>query len=479
MSTVRLIAKNTASLFLSNLIGRIFGFFFVMYAARYLEAGQFGVLSSALALVGIFGILPEWGLTSLMVREVARDRTLVEKYIANVTVIRIVLAAVTFLLIAITVNLLGYPQQTAEVIYLIAFSVILSVFNNVFNAAFQAFEMMEYSSIGGVLNSFLILIGALYAISQGYNVIAFAYIYVVSNLVVLIFSLFISTSRCSGLRTKADPQFCIWVMKESFPFFISSIFATIAYRIDMVMLSIMKGDAIVGWYSAAYKLLDVSIVIPAVFVLAIYPSLSKFFVSSQNALKLSYEKSFKYLSVLAIPLAVGTTILAERIILLIYQSGYDNSVGALQVLIWTVPMVFLNYVSGTTLASINKQNLLTRIFFITMISNIILNLVLIPGYSYVGAALATVLTEMASFILCYYFLSKLIYRVPLSSIFLKPALSSAIMLLFDIYFLYMNLYILIFASMIVYAISFILMGGVSKDDYALFREIFISRNVKG
>lgn len=471
MSTVRLIAKNTTVLFLSNLVSRTFGFFFVMYAARYLGAEQFGVLSFALAFVGIFAILPEWGLTTLMVREVAREKALAEKYLVNIAVMRIVFSVVTFLLIAVTINLLGYPQQTIEVVYLIALSVILSTFNNLFNAIFQAFEVMEYSSIGAVLNSFLILVGAIFAINQGYDVIGFAYVYVISNLAMLLFSFCVSMLKLVRPKVKVDTGFCVWVVKESFPFFISAIFAVIAYRIDIVMLSLMKGELVVGWYSAAYKLLDISLVIPSVFVLAVYPSLSKFSVSSLSSLKLSYEKSTKYLSIIAIPLAVGTTILAEKIILLIYHSGYDNSIIALQVLIWTVPMVFLNYVSGTTLASINKQSLLLKVFFISMFSNIVLNLLLIPGYSYVGSSVATIFTQIVSFIICYHFLSTLVCRINLSGIFLKPILASIIMALFDFHFLYLNLFILVFASVIVYFSSFILIGGFSKEDYALFKEI--------
>ena len=88
-----------------------------MYTARYLGAAGFGILSFALAFTGIFGVFSDLGLGTLTVREVARDKSLASKYLRNIAVMKIILVVITFGLIALTINLLGYPEQTIKVVY--------------------------------------------------------------------------------------------------------------------------------------------------------------------------------------------------------------------------------------------------------------------------------------------------------------------------------------------------------------------------
>ena len=134
MSTVRRIAKNTGVLLISRVTSYAMGFLFIVCTARYLGAEGFGVLSFALAFTVIFGVFADLGLRQLTVREVARNESLARKYLGNVAVMKVILVILTFGLIALTINLLGYPELTIKVVYLIALSVIFNSFNNMFYA---------------------------------------------------------------------------------------------------------------------------------------------------------------------------------------------------------------------------------------------------------------------------------------------------------------------------------------------------------
>ena len=151
MNTVQRIAKNTGVLLISQLASYIIGFFFIMYTARYLGVAGFGILSFALAFTGIFGVFSDLGLSTLTVREVARDKSLAGKYLGNIAVMKLILVVVTFGLIALFINLLDYPEQTIMVVYLVALSVIFGAFSGMFNSVFQAYERMEYQSVGQIL----------------------------------------------------------------------------------------------------------------------------------------------------------------------------------------------------------------------------------------------------------------------------------------------------------------------------------------
>jgi O-antigen/teichoic acid export membrane protein len=116
----------------------------------------------------------------------------------------------------------------------------------------------------------------------------------------------------------------------------------------------MKGDAVVGWYNAAYRLVMGLQFIPLALVGAIYPILSRYHsISAKDNLMIVYEKAFKLLSMLAIPLGIGTSLLADRIIIFLYGNNFSNSIIALQILIWVVSLFFIYSIVAYVLVSIN------------------------------------------------------------------------------------------------------------------------------
>jgi O-antigen/teichoic acid export membrane protein len=176
------------------------------------------------------------------------------------------------------------------------------------------------------------------------------------------------------------------------------------------------------------------------------------------------------LAILSVPVAVGTTVLAPEIVLLIYKNAFTPSIIILQILIWAIPITFLNYIFGTILPAMNRQNVLLKVTFLSMIFNISLNLVLIPTYSYMGAAVVTVATELFIFILCLIILSRTFSKVRLQEVFFKPIVASLIMLLFLLYFK-TNLFLEIAMGVIIYFVVLIAIRTFKDDDWDILRQI--------
>jgi len=276
-------------LLLSDIVSKALGFFYVMYTARYLGAEGFGVLSFALAFTGIFGVFTDLGLQQLTVREVARDKSLAEKYLGNIAVMKLILVTFTFRLITLTINLLGYPEKTIKIVYLVALSVISNAFTQMFYSIFQAFEKMEFVSIGRVLSSSLMLFGALYAITLRFDVIGFALVYFLSNLIVLGYSFAVSVWKFVKPRIEIDWSFWGAIIREALPFGLTGAFIALYLWIDSVMLSFMIGDKVVGWYNAGYRLVLVLLSIPVAFNSAIFPVISRFYVTAPDNVKFVFE----------------------------------------------------------------------------------------------------------------------------------------------------------------------------------------------
>jgi len=485
MTTPRRIAKNTGALFVAQVLSYLPLFFSMIYIARYLGAADFGVLSFALAFTGIFGGFTDMGLQQLTVREVARDRSLASKYLANISVMKLILASMIFGLIALTINLLGYPEQTVKVVYLIALSVVFGAFTPMFNSIFQAYEKMEYQSLAQILSGVLMLLGVIFAINRGFNVVGFAFLYPLVSIIVLIYSfailrkeIFNPSLAWSPRSMEIDWRFWKPTIREALPFGLAIILVMIWYRLNAVMLSSMKGDAVVGWYSAAYRIQSILLFIPQAFIAAVYPVMSRFYETSQDSLKLSFEKSFKCLTMLSVPIGVGTTLLAKRFILLIFGAEYMNSVVALQILVWSSVFIFMSIPFGNLFNCLNRQSIVTKITGICFVFNVLLNLALIPKYGLVGASITFVLTEFVSLALSFIWALRIRYGISgkrLTSIIMKVLISSILMGLFVIHFYDLTLPVLIPLAAVFYFAILYMIKGIDETDVSLLQSVFLSR----
>ena len=474
MSTVRRIAKNTGVMFIAQIMTYVLGFFITMYTARYLSAEGFGVLSLALSITAIFGIVGDMGLSTLMVREVARDNSTSNKYLSNIALIKVILCILMFVVIVLTVNIIGYNKLVSTVIYLIAISVIINAFGSVLTAVFQANEQMEYLSLSTILSSILMFSGTLIGIYYKLDILFFASLYIIANSLVFMYIIFIYITKFNLPKLEIDTSFWKPTIKEAWPFGITSLSGMLYTYIDSIMLSIIKGNEVVGWYSAAYRLMLIVLFIPNAVNTAIFPVMSRLYNSSRDSLTLMYEKYFKYMLAIGIPMGFGTTLLADKIILLIFGQGYTQSIAALQILIWTMVFTFIGAAFVQLLQSINKQLIITKISIICVIINIVLNLILIPKYSLIGASFATLVTEI--FLVGYILLIsyKLGYGIPHEIVIRnlsKVLAATAVMSIFIWYFRSLSLFPLIIISILIYFTSLYLVKGIDDDDMLLIKEI--------
>jgi len=466
LNIVRAIAKNTLVLMVGRIITIGLTYFYTIYTARYLGAQGFGILSFAIAFTGIICLLADLGLSVLTTREISRNNLLAGRYIGNILAIKTILAIFTFGFTVIVINLLGYPSKTILVVYMITFSTIFSSFSDVFNSIFQAFQKMEYISFGVILNSVLMFIGIVIAISQNQDLIIVASIYLFASLIIFLYSLCICIWKF--LIPKIELDFSFWkkLLKDSIPFWMSSVFIILYFRIDMIMLSMMKGDAAVGWYSASYRLIDGLSLIPSVFMSVMFPVFSKYYIYSKNSLEVAFIKSLKFITIIAIPIGIGITILSNEIIMFIFGNEYAPSVPALKIIIWASVFSFINFTPATLLNSTNKHKVLMIFTFVGAILNITLNFFLIPSFSYLGAGIATVITEFIVGLLMISFIQKTHnFLIPFLNTAFRSLVSSLLMGIFILIFKSYSLLLLIPISSVIYFVSLLIVKGIKKDEF--------------
>jgi len=237
------------------------------------------------------------------------------------------------------------------------------------------------------------------------------------------------------------------------------------------MLSVLKGDAAVGIYNAAYNPLLALGVIPSVFIAALYPVMSRYFVSSKDSLETFTGLSSKYMAILSFPVAMGCFVLADRFIELFYLDQFSASIIAFQILAFFIPLRFVSSITGTLLTSMNRQSIRTVSVGLSALFNIVLNAVMIPYLSYIGASIATVLSEVFLYFVFIYFINKHYKKLELHRHFMKPLVASLLMGGFLFYFKDFNLFLLILLAGLVYFGILLLLRTFTQEDKDIFKQV--------
>jgi len=473
LDTVKRIAKNTLVLTAADIISKILSFVLVVYIARYLGDVGFGKYSFAFAFCSLFLILSDLGLGTVLIRDVARDKSAAGKYLGNAAVIRFFLSLLTFVLICIVISLMHYPRDTTMAVYIVGLSLMVGSFSGIFGSVFRAFERMEYNALLATLEKILIVSLGIYVLFSGRGLIALVSVFLVGSIFGVITNVSVTFQKFVRPKFEIDLKFWKWLIWQSFPFALAGIFISIYFYIDSVMLSVMQGDAVVGWYNAAYNLLSALIFIPSIFMIAVFPVICGFFKTSKDSLRIAYEKSSKYLFTIALPIVVGTVILAENIIYFIYGDVFSHSIFALQILIWTFLFISVNGVLYYLLGAINRQVTIMKVTAACAGVNVALNLILIPKLSLIGASIATVATEVVLFVCYFYAVSASVCTLQLHKIAFKPIIAASVMGVCVYYLKELNIFLVVVLGAVIYFALLYALRAFTDEDLDLFRQALL------
>lgn len=480
MSIIHRIAKNTIVLLIAQGISYILAFIYTVLAARYLGLDGYGIITTALAITTIYSVMTDFGTHQLMTREIARDRSKAKQFLVNVSLIKLVLTLFMYGLMALVANIIGYPTQTTVVIYLLGLSVVFSTFYTMLFYFFQAYDRMEFQAIGLIINTLVMLAGVVIAVKVKADVTAFATVYVLSAFAVLIYCVNVLSivfkhgfSQIHSSIRSFDSEGIKSIVRQSWPIGVMAILVVIRLKVDTIMLSLWGGDKVVGLYNAACRFVDISSVVPAMIVAALFPTLAYLFKVSPQRFDIAAGKAFKYLLFIALPLVFTVIIFAWPLINVTFGVEYLDAIPALQILICAAGVMFISTLTGTLFIVADKQMVSMLLAAVSLLLCLALNVILIPIYSFTGAAITVLFVEIIGFVAGVIILTKMGHKFNIL-LSLKACLIAVIAVGFLIIMANMiNLNIVLtgIISLGVYVII-IYRFGVTKDDIALAKEFF-------
>jgi O-antigen/teichoic acid export membrane protein len=403
------IFKNIFWLAVAEVIDRGLGFLVVIWIARHFGPAAYGRWSFAINFVVPLIILVDFGFAILTAREIARDKSKTAQYIDNILVMKLILGVITFGIIAVAINLFGKEVETVKLVYFLGIYYIINTFALFFRSIFQANEKMQYETVCRIIQgvSELILV-AIFMFSKA-SIITVSYAYTIGCLFGILFSLIFIWRFFSRFFHKIDFNFCKEILKESWPIALSGFLGTFYLSFGVIFLSLLKADKDVGWYGAGYSLIPAIMVLPNLFMAALYPRLSKMYTESKNDFINMLKKGLKYIFILDLILIPLIFIFSRQIIILLYGKSYINSIIVFRILLVMVFIDYIGCVLMSTLYAIKRQIVYTKIIFSALILNIILSGLLIPMYSYVGLGVAMLVSDCFLAISAFLYIKKTVF----------------------------------------------------------------------
>ncbi|MDR2545865.1 MAG: flippase [Methanobrevibacter sp.] len=475
MNLVQDLFKNTGVLTLSQIITNIMGFFWTTLYARYLGVADFGVINFAIATMSVATIFMDVGMSTYIVRDISRNEKLTNKYLGNMVPLKIFLSSSTVLCIILILKVMNYPNIVILISLIFGIQTAIMNMNGLFYGVFQAFRKMKYQAFGSIINSTFLLSFVVIAIELDLGIVSIALAYLVS---IAITAIYLAKSiRIVNVGIQFDFKFWVETMKKAAPFGLTALFSSIFFTTDQVMLGSISGDYALGVYSAAYRILTVFITIYTMYTVAIFPLMSNLYKNSDNILKITYEKSVKYLLGLVLPICVGISFYSNDIVVLIFGKDYIVVGSVLQLLIWNLVFTFMNGISDSLLNSTNHEVGVTKRTAIAGVFNFALNLIVISKFSYYGATISTLISGLLIVILNSYLISKSVFKLNSSLLIDIIKISvSTIILTVVLYVIHVSMWVAIPIGLIIYPLAIIITKTLDNNDMYILKELLGKNN---
>lgn len=463
MSLFSRVSKNMAIATATRVVGLVIAFFIVGLLTRYLGKEGYGTYATIMAYLATFIAIGDLGLYSLLLRELGKPKIDQARVSSHILTLRLASLGVILVIAASLSFFFPYSREIQLGILIATVSSLFISLTQVLIPIFQAHLIMHRLSLVEMTSRLLQLGMTVLFIDGGMSLLSFIWITVIVN--AINFALMVYLARpYVKLSLRFDWKYWRQLIKDAIPIGAGLIFVLIYFRLDTVMISLYHSEAEVGIYSLAYKVLENTIFFPAVFMGLVTPLLTKYVRKNKKKFQEVFQSSLDFIFISLVPVVVGLFLAAQPVIGILGGGNFPESVGVLQLLSFGVGLIFLGSIFGYGTIVLEKQKTAAWVYGGGAVVNFIGNLIVIPQFSYTGAAITTIITELLV-------ASGLIYivwkysKINLSLMVLFKSVIAVIpMGIFLVYYAGSNIAWLVLGSVVLYGVSLIGFGVVKIGD---------------
>ncbi|MBN2643735.1 MAG: flippase [Victivallales bacterium] len=389
---LRVYGANTIWLFTEKFFRMLLGFTVGIYVARQLGPAQYGLLNYAISFVGIFSLVMNLGLDSIVVRELVKTPDNRDKLLGSAFMLKLGGFGIMLIGIIISIMISGGDPHGNIIVAVIAAGYIFQTFQ-VLDFYYQAEVKSKYIALSQIIALVIVSGFRFYFAWKLYPLVYFA---ALESLFMLIsfslYAVFYTTCGHNIFAWKPDRPTTIALLKDSWPLFISGAAGMIYMRIDQVMIKQMLGDAEVGYYAVAVRLVELWYFLPMIICSSLFPSIIRARNISEEHYHHRLQMLFSFMFWMAVAIALGATFTGKYIITWLYGAEYINSIPVLVIYVWATIFVFYGVAAGKWLVNEGLQRYSLYLSLLGCIFNVTLNIIFIRWFKLYGAAIATLIS---------------------------------------------------------------------------------------
>ncbi len=391
------VAKNTAWLSISNYGGRIIKAAIVIYAARALDTAGYGIFSYAVTLAGFVGLFLDPGVNFLLIRETSKAPE--EKRMAvfsTAFAIKLALIVIGVLLIIFVSPSFSTLPGAKALIPIIAIILAFDSFREFFSSLLRAREKMEWdAAIFLLTNAAVVIFGFIFLfISKTPGALAWGY--AAGTAIGGLTATIVTFSYLKKSLPHFSAKLAVSFMQAAWPFAIIGVLGLLLTNTDILIISWIRTASEVGIYAAAIRIVQVFYVIPGIIQTSTLPAFSRLAKEDKARFRAGFERTLGFIFLVSVPLAIGGMILGTQVMRLVFGAPYAAGGLSLAVLMFGMMFDFPAGVIASAVFTYDHQRGLIVSSAIAGISNIVLDLILIPRFGIVGSAFATLIAQVAS-----------------------------------------------------------------------------------
>ncbi len=400
------VAQNTSFLTVASVAQRFISFVYFIVVARFVGVYNLGDYFFALAFTTVFAVLADVGLSPVLTRESSKNPEQAEKYFNTVLSAKIVFGLLAYVAVVVAVNLLNYSSSIQTLIYISGVTMLFDNLQNAFYSVFRARKNLVYEAGGIIGAQVLTLVIGTVALLLHAPLYWLILAYTIPSLISCAYAAYFLQKRYSvhytfGWDAAVFKQFA-WV---ALPFAVSAGLGRLYAYSDSFIMSKMLTSGELGLWSVPFKIVAAFQFIPTALSASVYPVMSSLYLTDKPKVGELFEKSYRYLLLISLPMVAGIFALAPSLITTFFGVKYVSSIPLLHIIIFTLPLGFLGLINGAVLNATNHQKQQMYILGASLGINIALNLLLIPRYGTVGAAISSLISTSILWLLGHAFSS--------------------------------------------------------------------------
>lgn len=391
---IKKIFINTSSQVVAKAATVVLGFLTVGLLTRYLGVNQYGIYTLVFAYLSLFGVLADFGLQLSLVRDLSGEDASANNLKSTYFAIKIFLSLAATILSLITLVFFPYSGTIKTAIVVGSLAVGVGYMNGYGASVLQSKLKLDMAALLEVINRIATVIAIVIFFLLHLDLYAFICAVLIGNIVSLAVNIWTAPDY---FHFRSIPPFhlIVDVVKASFPIGITTLLGALYFKIDTMMLSVMKTTADVGIYSLSYKIFENIIMLWLFYMATVYPLLSQYMKSKdRKRFKMVVNSSLIIAILFSIVAIIVGFFAAPLAIRILGGNNFIESILPFRLLLFAIPFVIVNNLFYYVLLTISKIKYILVTLLISLTFNFFVNLAIIPKYGFIGTSVSTIFTEL-------------------------------------------------------------------------------------